>query len=265
MTIPLKTLPQLLAITILLLTCQEPPSTRTPNMASSSNMKPTRQMADSSDRAEAALREKRQYLVEELAKINVEWETALIYLRAFKAEKVLEVWARNDGETGFRKLLEYEFCATSGRLGPKRKQGDYQTPEGLYYIDRFNPRSKFHLSLGVDYPNQSDRQRGNQAAPGGDIFIHGNCVTIGCIPITDDKIKELYVLAAQVKQNGQDRIRVDMFPMKMTEDNMEILERLDPDLLPFWQEIQPFYEAFERNREVPRFSINGQGVYELKG
>jgi murein L,D-transpeptidase YafK len=73
-------------------------------------------------------------------------------------------------------------------LGPKRRKGDGQVPEGLYVIDTFNPNSIFYLSLGINCPNASDRVLG-KGELGGDIFIHGNRVTIGCIPIRDYPIK----------------------------------------------------------------------------
>ena len=77
-----------------------------------------------------------------------------------------------------------------GQPWPQATQGDSQVPEGFYHMDRFNPLSNFHLSLGVSYPNQSDRILGASGRLGGDIFIHGDCVTIGCVPITDEGIRE---------------------------------------------------------------------------
>ena len=142
-----------------------------------------------------------------------------IFIRVFKKEKVLELWAMGKNKK-FEFLKGFEICALSGNLGPKRAQGDDQTPEGFYYISRFNPNSNFYLSLGINYPNRSDRILSNAENLGGDIFIHGNCVTIGCIPITDDKIKELYLYAVEAKNCGQDHIPVHIFPTKLTDDNL---------------------------------------------
>ncbi len=94
--------------------------------------------------------------------------------------------------------------------------GDYQVPEGFYYINEFNPRSLYHLSLGLNYPNASDRMLCDMSQPGGDIYIHGSCVTTGCIPITDGQIEELYVLAAHAKDMGQDFIPVHIFPVNFS-------------------------------------------------
>ncbi|HEX8659006.1 MAG TPA: L,D-transpeptidase family protein, partial [Hymenobacter sp.] len=113
-----------------------------------------------------------------------------IFLRVIKTRQELEVWARNQGDNCFELLRSYPLAATSGRLGPKRRANDYQVPEGFYEIDRFNPQSHYHLSLGLNYPNADDRALG-EPNPGGDIFIHGGEVTVGCLPITDIGIEEV--------------------------------------------------------------------------
>jgi len=90
-------------------------------------------------------------------------------------------------------------------------------------IDRFNPASAFHLSLGIDYPRESERLRAAEAGrnPGGDIFIHGSEVTIGCIPIGDDKIEEVYVIAVDARDAGQERIPVEILPCRFGSERCE--------------------------------------------
>ncbi|RZK48955.1 MAG: hypothetical protein EOO59_16585, partial [Hymenobacter sp.] len=105
-----------------------------------------------------------------------------VFFRLLKTRRQLEVWARNRGEPAFRLLGEWPLAATSGRLGPKRRAGDGQVPEGNYAIDRFNPLSNYHLSLGLDYPTPDDVLATGLADPGGDIFLHGGAVTEGCLP-----------------------------------------------------------------------------------
>jgi murein L,D-transpeptidase YafK len=108
-------------------------------------------------------------------------------------------------------LTSFKICAMSGEKGTKCKEGDEQTPEGDYYIDRFNPQSNFHMSLGINYPNKSDLVKcgcKSYKGMGGDIFIHGNCVTIGCVPITDKYIEQLYILCIEAYNNGERRIPV---------------------------------------------------------
>ena len=136
------------------------------------------------------------------------------------------MWIKEKGKEEFTLLHTYAFCSTSGTLGPKRKEGDLQIPEGIYHINHFNPVSNFYLSLGVNYPNASDNILSDKQHPGGSIYIHGNCVTIGCIPITDEKIKELYVLAVEAKNNGQENIPIHIFPDRL---DMGVPEKLAQD------------------------------------
>jgi murein L,D-transpeptidase YafK len=105
-----------------------------------------------------------------------------IYLRFFKAGNEGEIWARNSDTGQYTLVKTYRMCALSGSLGPKRWEGDRMVPEGFYFIDDFNPKSDFYLSLLLNYPNYSDLVKGNKAKPGGDIYIHGGCLTVGCLP-----------------------------------------------------------------------------------
>ena len=84
----------------------------------------------------------------------------LLFIRIFKKEKVMEIWVKGNADHKYRHLIDYPFCANSGMAGPKRKSGDEQIPEGFYFIDRFNPVSNFHLSLGINDPNDADRVLG---------------------------------------------------------------------------------------------------------
>jgi murein L,D-transpeptidase YafK len=118
-----------------------------------------------------------------------------LFIRIFKEEQQLEVWVKKSKTNeAYQKLVTYPVCSSSGVAGPKRQEGDYQVPEGFYHVNIFNPTSSYYLSLGVSYPNASDKILGVKNRLGGAIMIHGNCVTIGCIPITDGLIKELYIL-----------------------------------------------------------------------
>jgi len=128
-----------------------------------------------------------------------------------KHEKRLEIWGK--GDKGWRHINDYNFTSFSGRLGPKLKEGDRQIPEGIYGISYLNPNSKFHLSMRVDYPNKFDRaiaKKEKRTNLGGDIMIHGSDRTIGCIPIGDDNIEEVYYLAQKV---GIKNIKVILSPV----------------------------------------------------
>ena len=132
-------------------------------------------------------------------------------LIGLKHEQKLEVWGKLKGD--WHLIHTYPFTGFSGRLGPKLREGDRQIPEGIYRITYLNPNSKFHLSLRVGYPNAFDRrvaQKDKRKNLGGDIMIHGSNVTTGCIPIGNENIEELYLLAEKV---GIENIKVILSPV----------------------------------------------------
>lgn len=202
------------------------------------------------ERVRAAYAEKWELLKKELSLATIKAPFKL-YVVAYKSEGKLEIWLQPKAQDKYRHFKTYSFCAHSGTLGPKVKEGDLQTPEGFYKINAFNPKSNFYLSLGVNYPNILDLRRSGQEKPGGDIYIHGNCVTIGCIPLTDEKIKEVYVLAVEAKNSGQQQIPVSIFPFKMTDDNLKKYMLLHPKQAKFWQNLQQGYAYFEKYRTPP--------------
>ncbi len=187
-----------------------------------------------------------------------------IFIRTFKHESCMEIWGRDSLHENYILLKEYRICRISGMAGPKRKQGDRQVPEGCYHIDMFNPWSNFHLSLGINYPNASDRVLSDKRHPGGEIFVHGSCVTIGCVPMTDDKIKEIYILAVEAKNKGQEKIPIHIFPCRMKGDCYTSLKKEhaeDEALLDFWNNLEEGYLYFEMNRRLPEFTVDNNGRY----
>jgi len=218
-------------------------------------------------RVKTAFTEKEKLVKEFFSAKGIELSSAIIFIRVFKDEKQLEIWAKQPKQEKFQLIKTYDICASSGALGPKRKQGDWQVPEGFYEIDRFNPSSNFYLSLGVSYPNASDKILGEKGNLGGDIFIHGNCVTIGCMPLTDDKIKEVYVMAVEAKSNGQQKIPVHIFPFRMNDANMKLFGekyKTDIKLVAFWKNIQKGFDYFEENNSLPAVSVLNNGEYSVK-
>ena len=182
---------------------------------------------------------------------------AEIFLRAFKEEGELELWAAPRRGAKMVRVHTFRICASSGVAGPKRQRGDLQVPEGHYAIDRFNPVSSFHLSLGLNYPNEGDRARGAPGVDlGGDIFIHGGCATVGCLPITDAEIEKLYLIALDARSRGRATIAVDIFPTRMDDAGWRRLQQLasgQTELLRFWGQLREGYELFERTRRpAPR-------------
>ena len=185
-------------------------------------------------------------------------------INAYIAEGKLEVWLKSKSSPTYSLFRTYNFCAHSGTIGPKVIEGDGQTPEGFYYINVFNPVSSFHLSLGLNYPNAVDLARtGKDRKPGNDIYIHGNCVTVGCIPLTDDKIKEVYILGVEARNAGQDKIPVNIFPFKMTNANMKKYVAQFSIQANFWKTLQLGYLAFEKRKNQAKImEVKGKYVFK---
>ena len=140
------------------------------------------------------------------ARAGVTYPPKRIALLVFKREGRVSLWA--DGHF----IRAYPILAASGHAGPKLRQGDYQVPEGVYRIEWLNPNSSYHLSMKVNYPNAFDRQmaqRDRRTNLGGDIFIHGKNVSIGCVALGDPAIEELFTLVADT---GHQRVRVIIAP-----------------------------------------------------
>ncbi|WP_375435672.1 murein L,D-transpeptidase family protein [uncultured Hymenobacter sp.] len=184
-----------------------------------------------------------------------------LYLRAFKVGRRLEVWGREQDTGEFVLLRTYALAGTSGTLGPKRQAGDKQVPEGFYFINRFNPVSNYHLSLGLDYPNTADLRHA-APNPGGDIFIHGSDTSVGCLPITDAGIRELYVLAVEARSAGQTSIAVHIFPFEMTTENLA--RRVASPHSSFWQGLVAGYQYFEDHHRLPSVRVDARGAYAVE-
>lgn len=194
------------------------------------------------------------------AQKGLDWPPAELYLRAFKSEKDLEIWARNRDQAKFVLFKTYPIAAMSGRLGPKRKQGDLQVPEGAYWIQGFNPTSRFYLSMKVNYPNASDRIRADGPKPGYDIFIHGNKVSAGCLAMTDPLIAEIYTLCRAVRSP----IGVSIFPFRMDGGSVKRYSAEYPQHRAFWEELEPIYSYFEKNKRRPTVKIRKDGAYSVE-
>lgn len=185
---------------------------------------------------------------------------------AYKDDDELELYAKEKKDATYNLLTTYKICSRSGTLGPKRKSGDSQVPEGFYHINRFNPQSNFYVSLGLNYPNDSDKKKSTAANLGGDIFIHGSCVTIGCLPMTDDIIKEIYLYAIYAKNNGQLKIPVYVFPYKMTDANQVAYGekyKENSNLLIFWNNLKIGYDKFIKEKKELNPRVDAKGDYQF--
>ncbi len=136
------------------------------------------------------------------------------YVRIFKKEGELELWLKVNGRYSLYRT--FPICKWSGRLGPKVKEADYQSPEGFYSVSarQLNPHSNYHLAFNVGYPNAFDRQNGHT---GGLVMVHGNCKSVGCFAMTDKGIEEIYGFVAAALSAGQREVPVHIFPFRMTD------------------------------------------------
>ena len=208
---------------------------------------------------------KEDSLKKEFEKKGLHWPAKYVYIRSFKYDAELEVWVKNESKEQYKLFKTYKVCMQSGTMGPKRFQGDYQVPEGFYYINEFNPNSNYHLALGINYPNSSDRILSDSLRPGGDIYIHGSCVSVGCIPLTDDQIEELYIITSYAKASGEDFIPVHVFPVrynvKKSVDYLNTMSKNNQQLQKFAMQLREAFDRFEEKKQVPLVLVDKKGQY----
>ena len=198
------------------------------------------------------------------AEKNIQYPCSNILYRAFKSTNDLELWARNSISDTFVLIKTYKICALSGILGPKRFEGDKQVPEGFYFIEEFNPKSNYHLAMLLNYPNYSDQMIGEKDHLGGDIYIHGKCMTIGCMPMTDELIEEIYSTCVASRTNGELNIPVQIFPLRFTQKGIDFLGREyknEEDKHRFWVNLKRAYDYFEATHKTLPVMYDEKGEY----
>jgi murein L,D-transpeptidase YafK len=174
-----------------------------------------------------------------------------IVIRSYKKESEMEVWKR--GSDGRYALLKtFPICRWSGQLGPKRKEGDRQAPEGFYAITpaQMNPNSAYYLSFDTGYPNAVDRANGGS---GSALMVHGSCSSRGCFAMTDESIAEIYAIAREALAGGQRSFQFQSYPFRMTAKNLA-QHRYDPNIA-FWKNLKEGSDYFEVAREEPQVSV----------
>lgn len=174
-----------------------------------------------------------------------------IMLRIYKEESELEVW--KETRTGdFKLLTSYDICAWSGELGPKKKEGDRQAPEGFYTVTpgQMNPNSSYHLAFNLGFPNAFDRSHGRT---GSHLMVHGDCSSRGCYAMEDEQIQEIYALAREAFDGGQRGFQVQAFPFRMTPENMA--RHAEHEHFDFWQMLKEGSDHFEATKRPPKISV----------
>lgn len=178
-------------------------------------------------------------------------QDAPLFVRIFKQESELEIWkAKDDGL--FYHLKTYPICHWSGTLGPKVRQGDKQAPEGFYTVTpgQMNPSSHFHLAFNLGYPNDYDQANGRTGAH---LMVHGKCKSAGCFAMTDTIIEEIYILAREAFEGGQQKFQVHAFPFRMTEENLQ--RHRNSEWYGFWKTLKEGYDSFEQSQKPPPVAV----------
>lgn len=180
-----------------------------------------------------------------------------IFIRIFKQSKTLEIWVKKQQQ--FVLFKSYPICYFSGTIGPKKKAGDNQAPEGIYSItaNQMNPYSNYHLSFNVGYPNRFDRFYNYT---GNSIMVHGNCVSIGCFAMTDAVIEEIWTLMHASFAGGQQKIMVHIFPFANMASTIK--EYAYNSNYGFWKQLSAVDSAFNATHRVPEVKIS-KGKYLL--
>jgi len=167
-------------------------------------------------------------------------------LIGLKHEKQLEVWGEYRGKQIH--ITTYPFTAFSGHLGPKLREGDRQIPEGIYRIGYLNPKSKFHLSININYPNKFDKEMAKKEKRknlGSAIMIHGSNRTIGCIPIGNEKIEELYYLVEKV---GIAHTKIILAPIDFRTREVKISKNKHPWVRGLYDTITKEMKHYQRDK-----------------
>ncbi len=177
---------------------------------------------------------------------------APVFIRIFKKESELELWIKKDSR--FALFATYPVCRWSGRLGPKLKQGDGQSPEGFYTVStgQLNPNSRWHRSFNLGFPNRFDRAHGRT---GSYLMVHGGCGSIGCYAMTDPAIDEIWRLVTAALKEGQPRFHVHVYPFRMTPWNMAL--HGGGEWGEFWRDLKRGHDLFDSVHVPPEISVCG--------
>lgn len=172
-------------------------------------------------------------------------------VRIFKESSELEVW--KPGASGEYQLFKiYSICKWSGALGPKIKEGDYQSPEGFYNVTpaMMNPKSSYYLSFNTGFPNKYDRAYGRT---GTNLMVHGDCKSVGCYAMTDGQMQEIYALARESFAGGNTSFKLELYPFRMTDENM--VRFANSPSIEFWRNLKEGYDMLARTKRPARVEV----------
>lgn len=211
-------------------------------------------------RADEARNAKRADVERLFATARVAFPPAQLLLRGFKKERKLEVWASSRAGDRLTHVTTYEICAISGELGPKRKRGDMQVPEGFYNLSEYSPATPYYLAILVTYPNTSDRILGDRD-PGDEIMIHGRCASVGCLSMSDERIQEIWVATTALRSAGG-VVYLHVFPSRDMKGLLAGGEH--PEHRAFWENLAEGAAWFDEHRRLPQIRVDRDGRYSFR-
>lgn len=176
-----------------------------------------------------------------------------VFVRIFKESRELELWVKHSTTGKYQHFKTWPIAAMSGNLGPKLATGDFQAPEGFYYVSpsQMRPDSNYHLAFNVGYPNQYDLAHNRT---GSFIMVHGKRASAGCFAMTDPSIEEIYTLCRKALHHGQPYFRLHVFPFRMTQDRLA--SEVNHPWHKFWMNLKEGYDWFENNGTPPNVSVS---------
>jgi len=182
-----------------------------------------------------------------------------VFIRVFKEENILELWMKSRDSHRYELIKTYPICKWSGRLGPKLREGDFQSPEGFYAteVQHLNPNSRYHLSFNIGYPNKFDR---HHKRTGTYLMIHGDCESEGCYAMTDPLIEEIYALIDRTLMAGQNEVPIHIFPFRMTTERL-MIETSSPHF-DFWMNLKDGHDYFNKYGQPPKWVVKN-GIYDF--
>ncbi len=212
-----------------------------------------------------------------LRKNSLNYQDLDILFVVYKSELEFQVWAKKRNmNSAYALIASYPITdPIVSKLGPKSKYGDTLTPEGFYSVNFYSSFrwSDYYLAFRVSYPNIFDHARrsfwGVTGKTGGDINIHGCCVSIGCIPLGNPVIEEIFLLSRTNQMKGSD-IKIMIFPFKFDIiDTRNIYwgdSRIISRIKDFWMSLENFHKYFKTYSKIPDLNIDhNTGYYVLNG
>ena len=224
--------------------------------------------------------------------LNVSYPPQFVLFRAFKHEQEFEIWIADKRSDKLKLLATLPICAVDYTPGTKLRQGDGKTPEGIYNykllygssysfmwiklnsseIDDYGEVGKgSSFKLCTDYPYQIDRNRTKKylgkVSTGGEICIHGNCATAGCISFENKNFLPVFLTASFHNQKKYSLPKIHIFPFRFTEElKTKYAKEANSymtanEIINFWNEIEKGYNLFEKTHKAIKVNYKGDKYF----